>query len=95
LKNNHGRALIRGSRIYEVEFDYKNGEISNLNCECYCSGICKHIFSVILQLNELIFIAEDNYPDLDIMEGYLAIVNKEVFYGHALSEDKYGALVLK
>ncbi len=95
LKNNHGRALIRGSRIYEVDFDYKDGEISNLNCECYCSGICKHIFSVILQLNELIFIAEDNYPDLDIMEGYLAIVNKEVFYGHALSEDKYGALILK
>ena len=29
--------VIEGSEAYEVEFEYRNGEISQLICSCFCS----------------------------------------------------------
>lgn len=30
-----GRAIVEGSKNYEIEFDYIDGEISNLKCSCF------------------------------------------------------------
>lgn len=50
VDNTHGRAIVTGSNPYEVEFTYKNGEISNLLCDCFCSYTCKHEFATMLQV---------------------------------------------
>ena len=31
-----GYAVVEGSEAYEVEFEYRNGEISGLVCSCFC-----------------------------------------------------------
>ena len=49
-----GYALVKGSEIYEVEFEYHNNEISKLICSCFCSYNCKHEFATMLQLQETV-----------------------------------------
>ena len=39
LDGTRGYALVEGGEAYEVEFEYRNGEISRLICSCFCS--CK------------------------------------------------------
>ena len=41
----HGRAIVEGPEPYEIEFDYVDGEVSNLVCNCYCTYLFKHQFS--------------------------------------------------
>ena len=50
LDNTHVRAIVEGSRPYELGSDYVNGEIRNLVCDCFCSEPCKHGFAAMLQL---------------------------------------------
>ena len=42
---------------------YRNGEISQLICSCFCSYNCKHEFAVMLQLRETLELIEKNYGD--------------------------------
>ena len=62
LDNTHVRAIVEGSRPYELECDYVNGEIRNLVCDCFCSEPCKHEFAAMLQLRETLEFIEKNYP---------------------------------
>lgn len=52
LDGYHGYAIVEGTKGYIVEFEYRNGEISNLVCDCLCSYTCKHEFAAMLQLRE-------------------------------------------
>ena len=52
LDHGKGRAIVTGTKPYEVEFNFANGDISGLVCNCYCTGACKHEFAVMLQLKE-------------------------------------------
>ena len=58
-----GYAIVEGSEPYEVEFEYCNGEISNLICSCFCSYNCKHEFAAMLQLKETLELIEKHYAD--------------------------------
>lgn len=78
-----GYAIVEGSEIYEVEFEYQNGEISKLVCPCFCGGSCKHEFAAVLQLKETLGVIEKNYAAEYESAGYFAAVSKEVLFTFA------------
>lgn len=87
-----GRAIVEGSENYEVEFDYCNGEISNLKCSCFCGSTCKHAFAVMLQLKESLEIITENYDDKYL--GYFAIISKGVFMNTVMNKKVSGKISL-
>ena len=83
LDHGKGRAIVTGNKPYEVEFNFANGDISGLVCNCYCTGACKHEFAVMLQLKETLDIIAENYKSIDPND-YLAVVNKAVFFENVI-----------
>ncbi len=92
LDHGKGTAIVIGSRPYTVEFDYQNGEISGLTCDCFCTGTCKHEFAVILTLRNMIDFCESNYPDIDF-NGYFAAIRKADFLQFAVSIQSTGSFI--
>ena len=89
-----GRAIVEGSQPYEVDFEYNNGEIKSLVCDCFCTGICKHEIAVLLQLRETLRIIEESYKELYTQSDYFAAVCKGAFFSFALSPNKRGSVTL-
>ena len=79
-----GHAIVEGIENYEIEFDYYNGEISNLKCSCFCSGACKHEFAAMLQLKETLELINENYEDK--YNDYFAIISKRVFMNTVMNK---------
>lgn len=63
VAGNMGKAIVDGTNIYEIDFTYKNGEVSNFICDCYCNYACKHIVAVIMQLKNIVKTIEENYKE--------------------------------
>ncbi len=84
LDGTHGCAIVEGSEYYEVEFDYKDGIVSNLLCPCYCTGYCKHDVAVMLQLKETLDIIAENYAAQYAESDYFSAINKCTLYAYAL-----------
>lgn len=87
-----GHAIVEGSENYEIEFDYIDGEISNLKCSCFCSGACKHEFAAMLQLKESLELITENYEDE--YNGYFAIISKGVFMNMVMNKKKSGRITI-
>ena len=87
-----GHAIVEGSENYEIEFDYCDGEISNLKCSCFCSGACKHEFAAMLQLKESLALITENYEDE--YNGYFAIISKGVFMNTIMNKKVSGKISL-
>ena len=58
-----GKAIVDGTNIYEIEFTYKNGEVSNFICDCYRNYARKHTVAVIMQLKNILKNIEENYKE--------------------------------
>ena len=89
-----GRAIVEGSRFYEVSFDYGNGGIRNITCDCFCSYHCKHEFAALLQLRETLKIIEDLYDDEYSQGDYFAAVSKSALMNYAVDRKEKGSIVL-
>ena len=89
-----GYAIVEGSENYEVEFEYRNGEISQLICSCFCSYNCKHEFAAMLQLKETLELIEKNYADEYERTGYFAAVNKGTLFAFAIDGKEAGSFTL-
>ena len=87
-----GHAIVEGSENYEIEFDYTDGEISNLKCSCFCGGVCKHEFAAMLQLKESLELITENYEDE--YNGYFAIISKGVFMNTVMNKKVSGKISL-
>ncbi len=74
-----GCAIVEGTKPYEVEFTYADGQVSGLVCPCYCSCPCKHQVAVLLQLRETLSLLEERYPDRYAPGGRFAAVSKGAF----------------
>lgn len=85
-----GHAIVEGNENYEIEFDYCDGEISNLKCSCFCSGTCKHEFAAMLQLKETLALITENYGDE--YNDYFAIIGKGVFMNTIMSKKVSGKI---
>ena len=88
-----GKAIVSGSKPYEVSFTYRNGEISDMICGCWCSYHCKHEFAVLLQLRETLEIIERQYDEEFEESDYFAAVSKSVLLSYAVSDSGKGKIV--
>ena len=89
-----GRAIVEGSRFYEVSFDYDDGGIRNITCDCFCSYHCKHEFAVLLQLRETLKIIEELYDDEYSQGDYFAAVSNSALMNYAVDRKEKGSIVL-
>ena len=89
-----GYAIVEGSVAYEVEFEYRNGEISGLICSCFCSYNCKHEFAAMLQLKETLELIGKHYEDEYERTGYFAAINKGTLFAFAIDGKDTGSFTL-
>lgn len=94
LDGTHGYALVVGTRTYEVEFTYRNGEIRALTCTCFCTGACKHEFAVLLQLRSLLKTIETDYAGEFARSGYFAALEKADMFRFAIDGGKPASFTL-
>ena len=94
LDGTHGFAIVEGSESYAVEFEYCEGEISNLICDCFCSYNCKHGFAAMLQLRETLDIIEKYYAAEYAETGYFAAINKGTLFAFAVDGKETGSFTL-
>ena len=87
-----GRAIVEGSENYEIEFNYSEGEISNLKCSCFCGYTCKHEFAAMLQLQESLKLISENYENQ--YSDYFAIISKHEFMNMVMSKKSSGKITL-
>lgn len=87
-----GYAIVEGSENYEIEFDYADGEISNLKCSCFCSGACKHEFAAMLQLRETLEFITKNYENE--YGDCFAAISKDVFMNTVMNKKELGKISL-
>ena len=50
VEDGKGHAIVGTDELHEVEFDYKNGMIANITCDCWACGICKHGVAAVFAL---------------------------------------------
>jgi len=94
LDGSKGYAIVEGSEPYEVEFEYRNGEISGLICSCFCSYNCKHEFATMLQLRETLEMIEKRYAAQYEETSYFAVVNKGTLFSFAIDGKETGSFTL-
>lgn len=94
LEGDRGRAIVEGSRIYEVEFALRDGEVSELLCDCPCTFHCKHEVAALLQLQEALELIREHCPGKWEEGGYFAAVFKPTLYLYALADRPCGSIVL-
>ncbi len=68
VRSGTGRAYVRGSRWYEVDFFLKNGIISEAYCDCPFPGLCKHLLAVTVLLGAL-----DHHGEIDLEKDFVMI----------------------
>ncbi|MDO4747895.1 MAG: hypothetical protein Q4A12_01825 [Eubacteriales bacterium] len=89
-----GYAIVEGSEVYEVEFCFNNGEISELVCSCFCSYNCKHEFASMLQLKETLEFISKHYADEYKRTGYFAAINKGTLFYFAVDTKETGTFTI-
>lgn len=94
IEGTRGRAIVEGTKAYEVEFEYKNGAIRHLVCSCFCSGSCKHEVAAMLQLRETLDIIERHYAEQYQQSGYFAAVNKGIFFAVSVDGSEAGSITV-
>lgn len=92
LDGDCGYAIVEGCENYEIEFNYNDGEISNLKCSCFCCGACKHEFAAMLQLKETLELITKNYENE--YNDYFAIISKGVFMNTVMNKKVSGKISL-
>jgi hypothetical protein len=94
LDGERGQAIVRGTSYYEVEFQYHQGDIRDLFCDCPCGANCKHEVAVLLQLKESLELLEKQYAAAFADSSYFAAVVKPVFFRFAVDGNPDVALTL-
>ena len=89
-----GYAIVEGSENYTVEFEYCDGNISRLLCDCPCAFNCKHEFAAMLQLRETLELIEKHYSEAYARSGYFAAVCKGTLFSIAIDGKETGSFTL-
>lgn len=94
LDGTRGRAIVDGTRAYEVEFNYEDGIISGLFCDCpHMDSHCKHEFAVLLQLKETLELIKERYPEELGNRPYFAAVSHGLFLSVVIDGKQKGSFV--
>ena len=94
LDGTKGFAIVEGSKSYCIEFQYLNGEISHLICDCPCACTCKHEFAAMLQLRETLELIEKHYSAAFARSNYFAAITKGALFSFAIDGKETGTFVL-
>ena len=94
LNGVQGRAIVEGTKPYEVEFQYRDEQISYLFCDCPCGYTCKHEVAVLLQFREALELIEKDYAAQWDESRYFAIVSKPMLYRFAVDANPGAVLTL-
>ncbi len=94
LDGTKGFAVVEGSEAYFVEFQYCNGEISHLICDCPCACTCKHEFAAMLQLRETLERIEMHYSAEYTRSNYFAAIAKSTLFAFAIDGKETGHFIL-
>ena len=94
LNGTRGYAIVRGSQAYTVEFEYCDGIISKLVCDCFCSYPCKHEFAAMLHLRETLDFVQKQYAKEYAQTGCFVAICKETLFAFAASGKECGSFTL-
>lgn len=86
LQHGQATAFVVGSHNYQVEFFYQEGFISQLTCNCYFTGFCKHEYATLLQFQEILGRLEK--------PTYFAAIHKETLFHFAIHGKQDGNILL-
>lgn len=89
-----GYAVVEGTKPYEVEFEFRDGMISDLTCSCFCSYNCKHEFAAMLQLKETLELIGRHYADKHRSANYFAAVLKSALFSMAVDGKETGSFTM-
>ena len=93
LNGSQGHAIVGDNESYAVEFEYHNGEISHLICDCPCRYNCKHEFAAML-LREMLEINDKHYAEEFERTGYFAAITKGTLFAFAVDSKETGCFTL-
>lgn len=94
MNGTKGYAIVQGSHAYTVEFEYNDGTISKLVCDCFCSYPCKHEFAAMLQLRETLELIQKQYAEEYAQTDRFAAICKETLFRFAVSRKECGSFSL-
>lgn len=94
LDGTHGHAIVEGTKTYELEFEYIDGRISNLICDCPYGANCKHMVAAMLQLRETLSVIEKRYSGNFDETQHFVTVYKPVFFTFSIDGDQEACLKL-
>ena len=94
IDGTRGYAIVEGTKSYEVEFTYRDGNIRDLVCDCPCAYNCKHEFAAMLQLKETLDMIAKHYAEQYEQGEYFAAVNKATLFSFAVDSKESGSFVL-
>ena len=93
LNGCRGYAIVEGTENYTVDFEYRDGQISRLVCDCPCGFHCKHEFAAMLQLKEILLKIETHYADR--YDGsYFAAITKNTLFTFAVDGKENNSFTL-
>ena len=97
IEDGKGHAIVGTNELHEVEFDYKNGMIANITCDCWACGICKHGAAAVFALKSALEKIEKHFPEKIEASGYFAVMSKNMFMNviASLGDDSVGSFVIK
>ena len=53
VRNGTGRAFVRGTDWYELDFTLEGNRMTGMYCDCPYPGLCKHLLAVALTIRDL------------------------------------------
>lgn len=97
VEDGKGHAIVGTNELHEVEFDYKNGMIANITCDCWACGICKHGVAAVFALKSALEKIEKHFPKKFETSGYFSVMSKNTFMNiiASLGDDSVGSFVIK
>lgn len=94
LDGQYGHAIVEGTEPYELEFEYKNSEISHLTCSCFCSYPCKHEVAAMLQLRETLDLIVRHYAAQYERSNYFSAISKGAFMTFVMDGKETGSFTM-
>ena len=94
ISGSQGRAIVEGTQIYEVEFCYQDGQISDLVCNCPCTCHCKHEVAAMLQMRETLDMIKKHYREKLQESQYFLAVYKPLLFAFAIDGKETGSIRL-
>ncbi len=92
-----GHAIVGTDELHEIEFDFENGMIANITCDCWACGICEHGVAAVFALKSALEITEKHFAEKFEKSGYFAVMPKSIFMNviALIDDDGVGSFVIR